>query len=203
MELLLAPRAGIPRVEISLLFPAGAELDPIDRPGLASLTGALLDEGTTRRSGTELAEELEGLGATLSTGADWNTGHADLALFSRDLERGLRALADVTLEPAFPEAEVERLRRQTLAEIQRRRDQPGLLADEALADQLYRGTPYGALRLGTRASLEAVERSQITAFHAGGYRASRAKLVAAGEFDPDRLLGLAQELFGRSDAAST
>jgi zinc protease len=201
-EVLLVPRPGIPRFEVSLLFPAGGERNPADRPGLASFTGALLDEGTAKRSGTEIALALEGLGATLSTGADWDTGHADLTLFSRDLETGLRALAEVTLEPAFPESEVERIRRQTLAEILRRRDQPGVLADEALADQLYRGTPYGALLLGTRESLEGVERARITAFHSETYDLGSAKLVMAGDFDPDRACELADQLFGGPAAPS-
>lgn len=195
-EMLLAPRTGIPRVQASLLFPAGGERNPEEWPGLAALTGALLDEGSAQRSGADLALALEGLGATLSTGADWDTGHADLELFARDLETGLRALAEVTLEPAFPEAEVERIRRQTLAEILRRRDQPGLLADEALADRLYRPTPYGYLLAGTRRSLESIERSRLTAFHADHYAVGAAKLVVAGDFEADRAAELAARLFG-------
>ncbi len=202
VELLLAPRAGIPRVLMSLLFPAGGERNPLDRPGLAALTGGLLDEGTARRDGEALALALERLGATLTTGADWDTGHADLAAFSRDLESGFDALAEVTLEPSFPPAEVERVRRQTLAEIQRRRDQPGLVADEALAGLLYSGSPYGSLLAGTKESVEALDRETIAGFHARSYVAAGAKLVVGGDFDPDRVLALAEARLGRAMTAT-
>jgi zinc protease len=195
-EIRIARRPTLPRVEASLLLPAGGDRNPANRPGLASLVAALVDEGSVRRSGTELALAIERLGGTLTTGADWDAASAELALLAPDLEEGIEALAEVARAPVFPAGDVERLQRQTLAEILRRFDRPGVVADESFVASLYPDSPYGFPLRGTAASLEAVNRDQIVAFHLRAYRPAGAHLVLAGDLDPARTLALVEARFG-------
>jgi zinc protease len=197
LELILAPRRRAPLVEALLLLPAGGERNPTRRPGLSALTAALLDEGTAQHSGLELALELERLGASLSTGADWESGQVALSVLARDLERGLERLAEVALTPTFPAPEVERLRAQWLAELHRRRDQPAALADEAFAAELFAGSPYRHLLRGNEAALRAVARDEIEEFHAGGYRPRGSCLIVGGGFDEAQLPAIVERFFGR------
>lgn len=196
LEVLLAPRHAVPTVEIALLLPAGAERNPLDRPGLAALTASLVDEGTHRRGGPQIAADVERLGAALSTRADWNSADLSVQLLAKDLAVGVELLAEIAREPIFPEAEVERLRRQALTELLRRRDQPALLAEEALARALYPGTPYGELLLGSEAGIRALDRSEIVDFHAATYRPPGGALLVGGDFDPDAARAAIERVFG-------
>ncbi len=185
LELIFAPHAGVPLLETSLLLAAGGERNPLDRPGLAALTAAVLAEGTAARSGLELACDLERLGGAFGSHADWNKAEVEISVHSRDVHTALTTLAELVRSPLFPEHEVERLRQQALVEVERRRDRPALLAEEALADALYSGTTYGFTLLGTAQSLRLLDRDQVVAFHARHYGPSDAHLLVGGEFDLD------------------
>lgn len=202
LELILAPRSGAPLAEALLLLPAGGERNPRERPGLSALTAALVDEGTARRTGLELALEIERLGASLATSAGWDAAQIELSLLASDLDVGLERLAEIAREPSFPESEVERLRGQWLADLFRRRDQPASLADEALQAQLYAGTPYEHRLVGTEQSLGAIARDEIAGFHEAGYRSRGATLLVGGEFDEERLLALVEPLFASWESSA-
>ncbi len=195
LELVLAPRASAPLVELALLLPAGAERDPVRRAGLAALAAALADEGSERRTGAELAAILERLGGSLASRADWDRSTVQASVLAGDLRRGLELVAEVALRPAFPAHEVERLRRQALAEIHRRRDDPSALAEECLMHHLYAGTPYAAPLVGSPETLAEMTRQDLVDFHAGHYCISASTLVVAGDFSVDAVLELAAEFF--------
>jgi len=196
LGLVLAPRAGAPLVEVLLLLPAGGSRNPLDRSGLAALTAALVDEGTRQRSGLELATELERLGTTLVAGADWDAARLAVSGLAENLDTALAALAEVARQPSFPAAEVERLRAQTLAEIARRRDHAGRLADRELAATLFAGTPYAELLQGGAEHVAAISRDEIAAFHERHYRPAGGHLVLGGAFDPERAEELVRRHFG-------
>ena len=186
-QVFVAARAGVPLVELEVLLAAGGEHNPPERPGLAAMTASMIDEGTARRTGPELSAELERRGGSLSCHADWNAARLRLQLLSSDLEYGLALLAELLFEPAFPEHELERLRQQTLAELQRRADQPAAVADEAFAHHLYAGTIFALPLAGDPAALLALRRDELLEFHRDHYRLERGALVVAGDVDPERL----------------
>jgi len=196
LGLVLAPRDGAPLVEALLLVPAGGACNPLHRPGLATLAAALVDEGTERRSGLQLASDLERLGATLATGADWDAAHLAVSGLAEHLDTALATLAEVARQPSFPAVEVERLRAQTLAEIARRRDHAGRLADRELAATLYAGTPFAELLQGSAGSVSAISREEIVTFHERRYRPAGGHLVLGGAFDPAHAAALVRRHFG-------
>jgi len=116
-----------PLVAIQVALPAGGHEDPLDRRGLAAFTADLLEEGTRSRTSEEIAERVEGLGASLRSGAGWNTGAVSLSLLAPDLDTGLDLLGEVVTRPSFDETEIERLRRERLAQVLRRRDDAAAL----------------------------------------------------------------------------
>jgi zinc protease len=195
LEVTLAPRDGAPLVEAELLLPAGGERNPLDRAGLASLAAALVDEGTRRRSGLELASALERAGVTLVAGADWDCARLSVASLAGELDIALEALVEVAMEPTFPAAEVERLRAQTRAEIDRLPDHPAHLASRALTAAIYSGSPFAELLLGNAAGIDAITRDELVAFHATHYLAAPARLVVGGSFDADAVRRAVSRLF--------
>jgi zinc protease len=201
LRVFMAPRRGVPLLEIAALVEAGGEANPAPRPGLSAMTASMLDEGTARRSGPELCAELERRGGGLSSHADWNAARVRLHLLSSDLDFGLSLLAELLFEPAFPTHELERLRQQKLAELKRREDQPAALADEAFAAHLYAGSVFAHPLIGTPAALRALQRDELLAFHGNHYRHGRSSLLIAGDFDPSALAAAVEEAFSPQGAA--
>ena len=187
LEVIPAPVAGTPLVELELVLPAGATRDPADRPGLAALVAGLLDEGTSERSALEIASAIERIGGRLDAGTNWNVATAGVRVLAANLDEGLDLLAEIVRRPTFPEEEVERARRNRLTDLLRRRDSPGVLATDNLYRLIYGDTIYGRPLLGTPASVRCVRRDDLVGFYRRHYRLGEATLLAAGDLDPDRL----------------
>jgi zinc protease len=105
---------GIPLVSAELVALAGAESDPPRLSGLASLSAALMTQGTRRRSAPELAAAAEALGGSLDSGAGWNQSIVSMTVMTPKLDAALALVAEVAREPVFAPEEIERVRTQTL-----------------------------------------------------------------------------------------
>jgi zinc protease len=193
---------GLPLVSMEVVTPAGGQYETEGQEGVAALTAALLDEGTARRSAIEIAAAAERLGGYFTTGADWDVGYLATGLLAANRVAGLELLAEVTLSPTFPEAEIDRLRRQRLAEIVRRSQDPSALADDRFHREIYRGTVYAHSLLGEEGSISRLDRDSLRVFYQDHYGLAGAALIAVGDFDPEKLLGEAAEAFASGGSAA-
>lgn len=196
LEVLAARCADVPLISLEVVLPAGAQLDPPGREGLATLTAGLLDEGTEERTALEIAAAMERLGGSLLSGADWDVAYLVAGLLAHHWREGLALLVDVLARPTFPPREVERLRRQRLAELLRRSHDPSAVADETLARVVYDGTPYGGSLLGNRGSVEGFSREDFVAVFARHYGVDGAAVIAVGDLAPEELLAAVDSALG-------
>ncbi|HYN22372.1 MAG TPA: pitrilysin family protein, partial [Thermoanaerobaculia bacterium] len=183
-----------------LVAPAGAQHDPPGREGLASFTASLVDEGTRRRSSLELAAWVERFGGYLASAADWDSGFVAVAALAQHLDVGLDLIAEIALTPTFPEKEVERIRQQRLAELLRRGFDPSATADDRLIEAIYGGAAYAAPLLGRETSLTSLTRDEVLAFYERHYRLAGATVVAAGDLDPEEVIGRIEEILAPRSA---
>ena len=192
----------VPLTTLLWLLPVGAAADPPGRPGLAALTGDLLDEGAGDRSALAVHEALSRLGARLDTdvGADATT--LTLTVLSRNLDRALDLLAELVGRPRFEAEEFERARERRLHRLVQLRDLPPAVADRAFLGLLYPDHPYGHLAVGTEASLRGFTVDDVRAFHRRAYAPSRATLIIAGDGDHDTLAAAAERAFGGLSAGA-
>ena len=175
----------LPIVSVEIHIEGGGR---VGTPGLAALLADMLDEGTTTRSAVELAEEIERLGARLSTGAGRDGSVVSLGVLRPQLHRALELLADVVLNPAFDQAELDRVKRQRITRILQSRDEARDLADNAFADRLYQaGSPYGLPLLGTDQALQSVGRADLVALYEQTFRAGNMAVVVVGDVERDEL----------------
>ena len=184
-----------PMASVELILPRGGQSDPAGARGLASLTADLLDEGTERRSGPELATWVERLGGSLSATADWDASYVACTLLAEHLPQALALLAEVALTPSFPEPEVERLRKRRLAELMRRRSSPAALAEERLGRALYAGSPYGYPLIGEEGDLGQLDRGAAARFYQWALHRGGATLIASGDLEPEALAATVTDLF--------
>ncbi len=182
-----------PVVTISLSVPAGGRYVPADKAGLDDMVASLITKGTATRTADQIAEEIEGAGGSIGAGAGADNLTITVSALSENLEPAMRLLADVAMNAAFPETEVELARTQMLSGLQLELSQPGAIADRAFAREVYGAHPYG-LR-ATPASVRGITREDITAYHAARVRPRGALLVVAGDVDPARVRSLARSAF--------
>ena len=203
LELRVARLPRLPVVTMSLVLLAGEDvLEPGDA-GLAVLAGDALEGGTASRSGSELAEALEGIGATLSIGTGWDATTVSVTCLADHKDDAAALLAEVVLRPGFPADEVERVRSQALAAIRQRAMDPGALASDNVIRLIYgEGSRYGAPLSGTPASVPSLDRGRIEAFHAARYRPRGTGFVVTGDVDPGEAATLARRHFGDWEGAA-
>jgi len=185
----------LPLVSFLLVVPAGSASDPASLPGLASLTGDMLDEGSGARSALEMHEAFARIGAHLEIEVAADATLIGLTVLSRYTRRGLSLLADCVVRPCLRAQDVERVRQLRLNRLVQLRDLPPAVADRAFMQTLYDGHPYGHLAIGTDAGLRQVTVSDVVAFHAGAYLADRSSLIAVGDVHADDLLSLVDDAF--------
>ncbi|MCB1055142.1 MAG: insulinase family protein, partial [Acidobacteria bacterium] len=188
----------VPLVSLELFTPASAQHDPPDGAGLATFTAALLDEGTARRSATEIAALVERLGGRLSTGAGWNASYVDVSVLAKDLEVGLGLLTEIVLEPSFPEEEIERLRQRRLGELLQGKNDAQVLATDAFNRAVYGDGIYGRRIVGDETSVASFDRSRVSAFHRLHNTAAGSCFTAIGDLDPEELFGRLQKAFANA-----
>jgi zinc protease len=185
-----------PAVWLRLAIGAGSIRDPKDKTGLAHMTAEMLDKGTTSRSEAQIADKIDGLGATLGASAteDYLTvSSSGLSAYSDDL---FDLLADITLHPTFPKQELERTRTRTLSGIVASLGQPSTVADAAIRRKVYGAHPYGNFASGTQTTVKALTEQDLVGFHDRLFAPNNATLFIVGDITTDQATAKATAQFG-------
>ena len=185
----------VPIISVLILMPIGAAADPADRPGLAAITGDLLDEGSGDLNALEVHEALGRIGAQLDTEVGSDATVLELTMLERFAPRGLELLSDMVRRPRLEQRDFDRVRELRLNRLVQLRDMPPALADRVFAQLLYKGHPYGHLPIGTEGSLRALTLREVTAFHRRAYHPSRVTIIAVGDASHERLVDLVARAF--------
>ncbi len=185
----------LPMLDVQILYKAGASRDG-ELSGVASMTNAMLNEGTGQKDAGDIAAGFERLGAEFN-----NSSHRDMALAGlRSLTDGdklnpaLSLFAEVIARPSFPEEAFDRLRNQALAGLKFRLQRPSALASEAFWAELYPDHPYGTLPQGQAESLNQITPADLRAFHQQFYSAGNAVIAMVGAVDRQQAEQIAQRL---------
>jgi predicted Zn-dependent peptidase len=206
VEVIYAQVDTVPVTRVSVEFDAGYAADRADRLGAHSLMLDLLDDGTTTRSSTQLAEEEERLGATIQVGASMDRSSANLTAVTPNLAPSLTLLADVVRNPAFAPSEVERLRAQRLASLASERTQPNAIANRALPPLLYGAdSPYGRSFTGSgdEAAIRGLTRADLVGEHDAWVRPDNATIFVVSDLPLSQITPQLEQAFGDWRAPST
>jgi predicted Zn-dependent peptidase len=172
---------GVPVVVFVLLLPVGAAADPEDRPGLAAITGDMLDEGCGNRSALDVHDALARIGAQFETEVGSDASVLSMSVLTRNMARALDLLAQMVREPRFEQKEFDRVRELRVNRLLQLRDLAPAVADRAFTQLLYRNHPYGHLAIGSEGSLRGMTIRELSSFYRSAYRPERMTLIAVGD----------------------
>ncbi|HST62443.1 MAG TPA: pitrilysin family protein [Longimicrobium sp.] len=195
MRLLVVENHALPVANLDLYVRSGSAADPQDKPGLAQMTATLLDKGSPTRTAVQISEMVEGVGGSMGafSGADNLT--LSVGVLSDQLPLAFELLSDAALRPTFPEQELETSRAQQVAGLRASLGQPATLATRMFERQVYgEAHPYGRQR--TPATVGALTRDDVVAFHRTHFVPSNAMLVVSGDVTPAQAQEMARRWFG-------
>ena len=188
----------VPQVSFQLMIPgAGGYFDPSDRAGLAAWTAAMMREGTTTRSSTQISEALETMGATLfgSGGAGATNGDISGNALTETLPKLLELAADVLLNPAFSPTEWDRYKARTKPQFTQLRTNPAFLANEMFNKVVFGNHPASRI-FPSASAIDVVTVADLAEFHRTRYVPDHAVLAFAGDITLDQARALATKYFG-------
>ena len=184
-----------PLVSISLTIKSGSASEPID--GLARFTARLFTRGTTTRSATQIADEIDSLGASISSSAGWDATQTSVQCLAEFTDISTAVLADCFRHPTFDEAEIERLRKQSLAQVQQLATDPNYLASSVFYREIFAGHPYSHRRHGSAESYARITRKDCVAWYESLQTQERFFIVA-GNITSQGVIELLEKHFGDS-----
>jgi len=198
LKIILANRKSVPVINFNLLVDAGYASDQFSLPGAASLTMAMMDEGTDEMNSLQINEELAKLGANLSTGSGVDMCNVYLSSLKSNLDKSLTIYADVILNPSFPEDELERQRQQRLAQIQREKVTPIQMGLRVFPVYLYGkdhayGTPFTGS--GYEESVKQISQEDLIKFHNTWFKPNNATLIVVGDITLNEVKDRLETLF--------
>ena len=190
-------RPGLPVVAADLVFNTGSGANPVEKPGLASFTANMLQQGTAKHNATQIADEAALLGTTLASGANMDGSSVGTSALSKNFAGVLDLVADIVLHPTFPPDEVERRRAARLAALANDRGEPNVIVSRTGVAALFGPHhPFGYDNTGTEESNKAMTREDMMNFWRTNYVPNNAALVVAGNISKDDLKALANDKFG-------
>ena len=195
MKVTLIPFGSVPKVDVQLAVRLGNVDESADQVWLADLMGDLLREGSTKRSATEINTAVASMGGGLNASVSLDETTVSGTALSEHATSLVQLLAEVALQPAFPESELARIKQNRLRNLAVQKSQPQALAQEKFYNVMFPNHPYGRY-FPTEAMLQGYTIKQVRDFYDANFTAARAHLFVAGQFDANAMMKTIRDAFG-------
>jgi predicted Zn-dependent peptidase/outer membrane lipoprotein-sorting protein len=186
----------LPLIEAAALVRTGSRYEPADKIGLASVTGQVLRTGgTTTKTGDELDEMLEKVGASVETYIGTTSGGGRMSVLKEDVGMGLNILADLLKNPAFRDDKIELAKVAARSSISRRNDQVGAIAAREFQKLIY-GANHPYARIAEYATIENITKQDMIEFHKKYFVPNNMMIAVWGDFSSPDMKSKIEGLFG-------
>jgi zinc protease len=152
-------------------------------------------QGTSKRSASRINSEIDFIGGSLSVSGGNDFAAAGLRVLKKDIRTGLDLLSDVLMNPVFDQKEIDRKVKETLAEIQRQKEEPGTIAGEAFTKAVYGRHAYGRTNDDVAAYLPKLTRQDIFNFYTARYSPASMIVAVVGDVNEKEIIALLHEYF--------
>ncbi len=164
--------------------------------GLSSFTTAMLSRGTRNRSFSEINEIIEGVGASIGFGTDRYTSNFSTKSLVEDLDLVLGVLADELQAPAFLPEYIDRVRGLRMTALAERENSTRQMAGRTFRELMYGDHLLGRDLLGTRESLQAINREALFRFYETYYAPQRMVVAVVGALPAEEAVRKIEAAFG-------
>lgn len=185
----------LPLFNASAMIRCGSVYDPAEKNGLSGLVGTVMRSGGTKSiPGDSLNNLLELMAGSLETMIGSESGSASLFVLSKDQDMGLKLLADVLRNPAFPPEKLDLAKNEVKNQIKRRNDDPNRLVSMYFANTLYGDHPFG--RMLNWNTVKGLTVQDLTDYHQKFFAPNNIILGISGDFKSDEVIAKIKQYFG-------
>ncbi len=197
IRVLLVERHDLPVVSVRIVLKNGASDVAGVRSEVITFMGAMLEQGTKKKSALEISDDWEAIGATHGAFVSQDSGGAYAKVIAQEIDRALELLSDVVQNPSFSEAEIDRLKTRWIGSAQQQKSHPGALAQSALVASLFGPQhPYGVSPILKEEQIKRITRAEIADAYARMFTAGNTAICVAGDVTRDALLPKLESAFG-------
>ncbi|GGK44942.1 M16 family metallopeptidase [Aliivibrio fischeri] len=177
-----------PTIQLQIAIPAGNRYVPKGKEGLASLTAAMMEEGTMKSSSEELQKKLDKLGSSVSFNSGSYTTTISVASLTKNIDQTLAIVNEMLFDPAFEQADFDRLQKQAVEGLVYEHQRPSWLASQATREILFKGTIFDRSPDGSLASVQALTLDDVKAFYKQTYTPIGTQIVSVGDINKSDLI---------------
>jgi len=192
----LVREASVPIVALDYAFTGGANADPAAKPGVATMVGALLDEGAGKLDARAFQEMLEERAVQLGFVANRDQFRGSLHTLSANLDEAVDMLHLALTEPRFDDEPVARIRNQLQAQLVRGTTNPNEIASRAWWANAFPGHPYRRPSNGTPDSLAAITVDDLKAYVRDVFARDTLTIGIVGDLDAEKAGQVIDRIFG-------
>ena len=197
MDIFVVEKPELPKVAVTLATRAGSVADTPGKAGLSSMTSRIMRRGTKTKNAIQIDETLGSLGTSLNGGAAKESAAFSMEVLKRNLAPAIGVMSDVVLNPSFPADEFDREKKLTLDNLAQASSNPNSVANR-VAGMIAFGAdhPYGRPSGGLPATISAITRDDLVAFHKAYWKPGSSALVFVGDITLSEATNLARQQFG-------
>ncbi|MBM3577392.1 MAG: insulinase family protein [Alphaproteobacteria bacterium] len=196
LEAWLVESHAVPLVALEFAIRGGAAQDPAEKPGLATLLAATLDEGAGPYDARGFHRAIDDLAIHLGFGADRDTISGHMQTLSRNVDKAFGLLKLALNDAHFNADDVARVRSQLAAELKRDVNEPDSVASKAFREAAFPNHPYGRPVRGDIASIDTLSREDLIALRERLFARRDLKIGVVGAIDAATLSELLDATFG-------
>jgi zinc protease len=185
----------LPVVSMQLAVRAGRMQEPRARLGVAEATADMLVKGTKRRNAVALAKSIDFVGGTISADATFEASLLSCSVLAKDLKTCMELVPEMVTQPSFPDEELAKVKQSMVGSVRQRLDDAATLASAHVQNLLW-GDNHIRGWLNSEASVDALHRDDLVAWHKTWFVPNNALLVVSGAVDPKKLKGELESAFG-------
>lgn len=187
----------LPIISLSAAFRGGSGLDPDGKAGTGSMVSLLLDEGAGPYDSLTFQKMLEDRAINLSFDVGKDMFSLSLKTLSENRDEAFTLLGLALSEPRFAQPEIERIRSQILAGMQRDEQDPDLVSARAWLAHVYAGHPYGRPAKGDAASVATLTADDLKRYAKNAFTRDRLLVAVVGDVDAEEVVPLLEQAFGK------
>jgi zinc protease len=191
---LLEPSHDVPLVSLVLALRCGSSDDPAEKSGLARIAMRMLRRGCEGLTSEQIDFRIDSLGAEMAVDTSPSTVSIHAQVITRNVDAFVDLLARMLSTSTFPEGEIERLKRESVAEVVEARDNDRVVAHKAMQRTLFEGHPYGRNAGGTTTSIQSITREDVLGFYRQRVVKGNIVIGIAGDLTAERVPSLVSRL---------
>ncbi len=197
-RVILIPNQNTEAAAVLVLFAVGSRHETNHMAGAAHFIEHLMFKGTKKRpSNLDISQTLDGVGADYNA-FTWRdcTGYY-VKLEAEKLPMAAEMLGDILNNSLLRDSDIDAERGVIMEEIRMYQDNPMMLVDSVMEEELYRGAPLGRQIAGSIETVGRMHRKDLKAFRDAYYTPERTVVAFAGKFDEESAIRLAEAHFGK------